>query len=108
LRGPVLIPINLTIIAITVAAFFLNAVFGFAVARQARPPQVRQALADARLHIPAIVRYGAAVGLLLGLATTVVTRWGRPWFTIALGIVIAIMMVAYGAVPTRLIGGGEP
>jgi hypothetical protein len=42
--------------------------------------------------------------LLLALSTTVVTRWGRPWFTLSLGIVIGVMMVCYVAVPARLIG----
>ena len=32
------------------------------------------------------------------------TRWGRPWFTLSLGIVIGVMMVCYVAVPARLIG----
>jgi magnesium-transporting ATPase (P-type) len=108
LRGAVLIPINLAIISITIAAFFLNAVFAFAVARKERPPQVRPAMADAKAHIRSIAQYGAVVGLMLGFATTVVTRWGRPWFSIALGIVIAIMMITYVAVPTRLIGGEKP
>jgi len=108
LRGPVLIPINLVIISITIAALFLNAVFAFAVARGERPPQVRPAIGDAMAHMRPIVQYGAVAGLLLGLATTVVTRWGRPWFTLALGIVIGIMMIAYVAVPSRLIGGERP
>jgi len=30
--------------------------------------------------------------------------WGRPWFTLSLGIVIAVRMVSYVAVPARLIG----
>ena len=47
---------------------------------------------------------GGVVGLLLALSTTVVTRWGRPWFTLSLGIVIGVMMVCYVAVPSRLIG----
>ncbi len=41
---------------------------------------------------------------MLGLSTTVVTRWGRPWFTLSLGIVVGLMMVSYIAVPARLIG----
>ena len=50
LRGPVLIPIGLLIIAITVASFFLNAVFAFAVSRPGRPV-VRPAVAQARHHL---------------------------------------------------------
>lgn len=104
IRGPLLIPINLTIVALTIASFFLNAVFAFAVAQGRRPPEVRPAMRDARSHLKTIAAYGLAVGLMLGFSTTIVTRWGRPWFTIALGIVIGILMVCYVAVPSRLIG----
>ena len=103
LRGPVLIPIILAIVAITVASFFLNAVFAFAITRPGRP-EIRPAVARARRHLTAIVTSGAVVGLLLALSTTVVTRWGRPWFTLSLGIVTGVMMVSYVAVPARLIG----
>lgn len=103
LRGPVLIPIALVVVAITVACFFLNAVFAFAIS-QPGAPEIRPAVARARRHIAPIVASGAIVGVLLALSTLVVTRWGRPWFTIALGIVIGLMMVSYVAVPARLIG----
>ena len=103
LRGPVLIPIVLAIVAITIVCFFLNAVFAFAITRQGSP-EVRPAVAQARRHVTPIVISGALVGLLLALSTTVVTRWGRPWFTLSLGIVIGLMMVSYVAVPARLIG----
>ena len=103
LRGPVLIPVIAVIVAITVVCFFLNAVFAFAITRPGAP-QIRPAVAEARRHLTPILVSGAIVGLLLALATTVVTRWGRPWFTIALGIAIGLMMVCYVAVPSRLIG----
>jgi hypothetical protein len=103
LRGPVLIPICLAIIAITAGSFFLNAVFAFAIA-QSRPPKIRPAFATARLHLTPILLSGAFVGLLLALSTTVAPRWGHPWFTLCLGTVIGVMMVAYVAVPSRLIG----
>jgi hypothetical protein len=102
-RGLVLIPIGLAIVAITVAGFFLNAVFAFAIT-QSRPPKVRPAFGTARAHLEPIVVSGAVVGLLLALSTTVVTRWGRPWFTLSLGTVVGLMMVCYVAVPSRLIG----
>ncbi len=103
LRGPVLIPIILAIMAITAASFFLNAVFGFAIAG-ARPPQVRPAFAQARLHLRPILVSGGVVGLLLGFATTVIPRWGHGWFALCLGVVIGVMTVCYVAVPSRLIG----
>ena len=103
LYGPILIPIILVIVAITVTTFFLNAVFAFAIERPGRP-EIRPATERAWSHLKPIVASGAVVGLLLGLSTTVVTRWGRPWFTLSLGIVIGLMMVSYVAVPARLIG----
>ena len=58
----------------------------------------------ARSHLGVILGSGAVVGLLLGFATMIVTRWGRPWFGISLSIVVGLMMVCYVAVPARLIG----
>ena len=107
-RGPVLIPAGLLIIAITVASFFLNAVFAFAVSRSSGRPEVRPAVARARQHLRPILVSGAVVGALLAFSTVVVTRWGRPWFTISLGIVVGVMMVCYVAVPSRLIGSKPP
>ena len=106
-RGPVLIPAGLLIIAITVASFFLNAVFAFAISRPGRP-EVRPAIAQARHHLQPIIASGAVVGALLALSTTLVTRWGKPWFTISLGLVVGVMMVSYIAVPSRLIGSKPP
>jgi len=103
LRGPVLIPIILAIVAITVASFFLNAVFAFAIT-QPGDPEIRPAVDQARRHRTPIIVSGAVVGLLLALSTTVVTRWGSPWFALSLGIITAVMMVCYVAVPARLIG----
>ena len=103
LRGPILIPIVLAITAITAASFFLNAVFGFAIV-QSGTPKVRPAFAQARSHLRVILGSGAVVGLMLGIATMVVTRAGRPWFGISLSVVVGVMMVSYVAVPSRLIG----
>jgi hypothetical protein len=86
-----------------VVSFLLNAVFAFAVAGS-RPPQVRPAFDQARRHLSAIAVPGVVVGIALAFATTVVTRWGHPWFAIALGIVVGLMMLCYVAVPSRLIG----
>ena len=101
--GAVVIPIVAVIAAITAAAFFLNAVFAFAIAR-AGPPDIRAGFAGARRSPPVVLGSGAVVGLLLGLSTVVVTRWGRPWFALSLSAVIGVMMVCYVAVPSSLIG----
>ena len=85
------------------ASFSLNAVFAFAIA-QSGQPQVRPAFAEARHHAAPIVASGALVGAGLAFAATVTSRWERPWFALSLGIVVGVMMVAYVAVPARLIG----
>ena len=103
LHGPVVIPIVLAIAAVTAASFFLNAVFAYAIARPGRP-RIRPAFTQARSHLVVVLGSGTVVGVLLGVATMVVSRWGAPWFTLSLGIVIAVMMICYVAVPARLIG----
>jgi len=99
----IVIPLVLGVAAITAASFYLNAVFAFAIVAPGRP-QIRPAFTQARSHLPVVLGSGTAVGLLLGLSTLVVPRWGLYWFTVSLGIVVGIMMVCYVAVPARLIG----
>jgi len=101
--GPVLFVTILAIIAITVACFFLNAVFAFAIT-QPGDPKIRPAIAEARRHRKPIALSGGVVGLGLAIAVTIAPRWGSPWFALSLGIVCGVMMVAYVAVPSRLIG----
>ena len=103
IRGPVVIPIILVIAAITVASFFLNAVFAFAIDQGGRP-EVRPAIAKARAHLKPIFISGGVVGLLLGFSVTIAARWEKPWFTLTLGIVVGVMMVCYVAVPARIVG----
>ena len=103
LEGPVVIQFVLAVAAITAASFFLNAVFAFAVASTGRP-LIRPAFDRARSHLAVVLGSGGAVGIVLGLVTVVVTRWGLWWFAISLSIVLGVMMICYVAVPARLIG----
>jgi hypothetical protein len=103
LTGPVVIPLVLAVALITAASFYLNAVFAYAISGPGQP-LIRPAFTRARAHRVMILGSGLVVGILLGLCVIVVTRWGRPWFTLALSVVIGIMMICYVAVPARLIG----
>jgi uncharacterized membrane protein len=103
LSGPAVIPLVVAVIAITAACFWLNALFAFAISQDGKP-EVRPAIEEARPHLATILGSGAVVGLALGLTVTVVTRAHRPWFAITLSVVIGVMMIAYVAVPARLIG----
>jgi len=102
-HGPLLGVVLVVIAALTAGSFFLNAVFAFAIS-QPGPPQIRPAFSEARRHLRTVLAWGLAVGLALGFATMVVDRWGKVWFSVTLGIVVAVMMVAYVSVPARLIG----
>jgi hypothetical protein len=104
IRGPIVIPIITVVVAITAACFFLNAVFAFAISQDGDRPRIRPALAEARRHLATILTSGGLVGLALGVTVTVVTRTHRPWFSVCLSVVIGVMMIAYVAVPARLVG----
>lgn len=103
INGPIVVPIVLVIMAITMFCFWLNAVFGFAISQDG-DPKVRPAMDEARPHRLTILASGGVVGLALGLTVTVVSRAHAPWFALTLSIVIGVMMIAYVAVPARLIG----
>ncbi len=103
LSGPAVIPLIAAVIAITAACFWLNALFAFAISQDGKP-EVLPAIEEARPHLATILGSGAVVGLALGLTVTVVTRAHRPWFAVTLSVVIGVMMIAYVAVPARLIG----
>jgi hypothetical protein len=102
-RGPILVFVGMAIVALTTASFFMNTVFGFAVSQPGRP-EIRPAIRQARGHWGVILGSGVVVGVMLALAMTVISRAHRPWFVLALGIAVGVMMVCYVAIPARLIG----
>jgi hypothetical protein len=103
LRGPLVIPVVLVIASVTAAAFFLNAVFAFSIARPGKP-EIRPAFAQAREHRMTVLWWGFVIGLALGFSTIVVQRWGLRWFGLALGIVVGVLMFTYVFIPSRLLG----
>ena len=88
---------------ITAGSFYLNAVFAFAIARKGTP-EIRPAFALARVHLRIILTWGIAVGVLTGFSAIVVDRWGQFWFAFSLGIMAGVLMFAYVAIPSRLLG----
>jgi hypothetical protein len=75
----VVIPVVLGIAAITAAAFYLNAVFAYAIIQPGRP-QIRPAFTRARSHLGVVLGSGFVVGICLGLSAVVADRWGAFWF----------------------------
>jgi hypothetical protein len=98
-----LIILFLVFVAGTAASFYLNAVFGFAVARKG-PPEIRPGFAEAKKHRRIILTWGVGVGCLLGFSVVIADRWGLGWFALSLSVTIGLMMFAYVALPSRLLG----
>jgi hypothetical protein len=103
IRGPVVLVLFAAVVLITIAAFYLNAAFAFAISRPGSP-DLRAGFRQARRHTRTVTGWGTGVGLALGVATMLAPRWGLGWFALLLGIVLAIMMVCYVAVPARIVG----
>jgi hypothetical protein len=101
--GPLAAVLVAAIALLSVAAFYLNSVFAFALTTPGRP-DLRSAFARARSHIGVVAAFGFSVGVALGLSAMVVPRWGLGWFTLSMGIVIGVMMLTYVTVPSRLVG----
>jgi len=103
IRGPVVMVLFAAVVLITIAAFYLNAAFAFAIS-QPGSPDLRVGFHQARRHVRTVTGWGTGVGLALAIATMLAPRWGKGWFALLLGIVLAVMMVCYVAVPARIVG----
>jgi hypothetical protein len=97
-----LAPIAALILAVTMAAVFLNVVFTFAVSERVQPT-VGDALRGARVHVRSIVLVGSVVGALLAASVTVGAGLQRPLFVLALSIAVGLLMVVNLALPARLL-----
>ncbi len=92
------------IIAFTIAAFWCNAVFAFAIDDDP-PPRIRPAWRRAKEGRQLVVAWGVAVGGALAFATIAVPRFAGVWiFSLILSIVLGIMLISFVAVPARIIG----
>jgi hypothetical protein len=92
------------ILALTIAAFWCNTVFAFAIDGPP-PPRIRPAWQRAREGRRQVLIWGLTVGGALAFATVVVPRLGRVWlFTVILTAVLVVMLISFVAVPARIIG----
>jgi hypothetical protein len=102
-QGPLAVLVIALVALVSVAAFYLNAVFAFALSASGRP-DLRSAFVRARSHFGVVASFGFGVGVALGFSAIVVPRWGLRWFALSMGIVIGVMMLTYVTVPSRLVG----
>jgi hypothetical protein len=90
-------------VALSIAAFWCNTVFGFAI--DGEKPRIAPAARQANAHLGIVVVAGVAVGLLLAFAVIVVPRIGSTWlYASALGGVWSVMLISFVAIPARIIG----
>lgn len=90
-------------IAISVASFWCNTVFGFAIGRPR--PRIRPAARQARPYRLPIVGAGVALGTLLGVSAIGIPRVETRWLYLAwLGGLYALMLTSFVVVPARIIG----
>ena len=101
--GPTVLIVILVVALISVASFYLNAVFAFAISSPGKPA-IGLAFASAWEHLGVVATIGSAVGLALGFSGVVVPRWGPWWFAFSMSIVVGVMMLTYVTVPSRLVG----
>ncbi len=87
IRGPVVLVLFAAVVLITIAAFYLNAGFAFAISRPG-PPYLRAGFGQARRHVMTVTGWGTSIGLALAVAAILAMRWGKGWFTLLLGIVL--------------------
>jgi hypothetical protein len=102
--SPQLWLIGLAIIVLTIAAFWCNAIFAFAIDGPP-PPLIRPAVHRARSGLPLILKAGLVMGIIIALAGLVVPRnLGLWWFGLIFGFVLVAMLISFVAVPARIIG----
>ena len=76
IRGPVVLVLFAVVVLITIAAFYLNAAFAFAIS-QPGPPDLRGGFRQARKHVKTVTGWGTDIGLALAVATMLARGGGR-------------------------------
>lgn len=105
---PARIALIIGVLLLSVAAFWCNATFAFALDAPGRP-RIGPAFQRANDHRSTIIRAGLLVGSALAFAVVIVPRTGRLWlFSGVLSIVIGVMLISFVAIPARIIGVKPP
>jgi hypothetical protein len=98
-----IVVVGVIAVAASIASFWCNTVFAFAISNP--HPLIRPAVAQARPHMRRLVVAGAALGVLLTIGAFVLPRIGPTWlFVLAIGGLYAVTLISFVAVPARVIG----
>jgi hypothetical protein len=93
-------------IAASTAAFWCNAVFGFAIGQPR--PRIRPAIRDARPYLGRLVAWGTGVGVLLTAGLIAIPRIESWWLYVAAVLALyGLMLVTLVVVPARILGIGK-
>jgi hypothetical protein len=100
LAGVVIIALSLVV---SVAAFWCNVVFAFAI--DDPPPRIRPAVQRAHRHWTRILGFGVLLGAALGCAAVLIPRIDSTLlYIVTLGAILAVMLVSFVTVPARILG----
>jgi hypothetical protein len=90
-------------IAFSVAAFWFNTVFGFAITHQ--PPRIGLAWQQARPHLRRVVTLGTGMGIVVAAGLAWIPRIDSGWLFLAAAFSLyGLMLVALVVVPARILG----
>lgn len=90
-------------VAASIASFWCNTVFAFAISE--RPPRIAPAARQAKPHRPRILRAGTLMGITLVIGATAIPRIDSAWLYLsAIGALYAVMLISFVAVPARILG----
>ena len=99
-----MILLGLVAVGLSIAAFWCNTVFAFAI-DGGQEPRIAPAAQRAHAHLSRITIAGLTIGLLLTFAAVVIPRIGSKWlYVITLGAVLGLMLITFVAIPARIIG----
>jgi hypothetical protein len=98
-----MIVLGVLAVAVSIAAFWCNTVFAFAITHPV--PRIRPAVRQARPHVARIVRAGVGLGVLVAIGAIVVPRTESTWlYVIVIGALYALMLISFVVVPARILG----
>jgi uncharacterized membrane protein YdcZ (DUF606 family) len=87
----------------SVASFWCNTVFAFAIGDA--PPRIADAARRARPYRVWILYAGIVMGLVLAVGAVGIPRIDRAWvYLIAIGALYGLMLISFVAVPARILG----
>jgi hypothetical protein len=90
-------------IGLSIASFWCNTVFGFAI--EDDRAKVGPAIRQANRYLKQIATAGLIIGGLLANAAIGIPRVGSRWlFVLTLGAVLSVMLISFVAIPARIVG----